>query len=291
MPAEYYLLKRAIAAGARPRAILADFFPLMLADQPPRVDPGLPRAGPPWPTPFDLAWTVQGRRPPRIDPGSASSCRRSGAASRIRANLTALAPGGAGVHPDSGRIGGVWDRLEGGVGRSARCRVGPPPARSRTQRSSPGLFPVGWDLRPDQRHLLRAVSWTSPMPSRSPSSGSCPPSVPRSAPGGWPGGWIVAYARFAQAAQGRHPALVVLGRSGDWLRRVGLLRTRFHLKRRRSPAPQRRCRPGPWRPPGGAVLGSLGEPAPLMPGGSSRDQIPPGPLTKADRGHLDEPFE
>ena len=34
MPAEYFLLRRALAAGARPRAIVADFFPLMIPDQP-----------------------------------------------------------------------------------------------------------------------------------------------------------------------------------------------------------------------------------------------------------------
>jgi hypothetical protein len=58
MPSAYFLLRRSLGSGARPRAIVADFFALMLADQPAlsvRTYPDLATAG----DCLDLAWTAR----------------------------------------------------------------------------------------------------------------------------------------------------------------------------------------------------------------------------------------
>ncbi len=58
MPSAYFLLRRTLASGARPRAIVADFFALMLPDQPAlsvRTYPDLATAR----DCLDLAWTAR----------------------------------------------------------------------------------------------------------------------------------------------------------------------------------------------------------------------------------------
>ena len=58
MPSEYFLLRRALESGAKPKAIVVDFFALMLADQPQlsvRTYPDLATTG----DCLDLAWTAR----------------------------------------------------------------------------------------------------------------------------------------------------------------------------------------------------------------------------------------
>ena len=57
MPSEYFLLKRALGSGAKPKAIVADFFALMLADQPRGSIRAYPELAS-WTDCLDLAWNT-----------------------------------------------------------------------------------------------------------------------------------------------------------------------------------------------------------------------------------------
>ena len=207
MPAEYFLLRRALAAGARPRAIVADFFALMLADRPMWSTRAYPELAT-WGECLDLAWTAGdgdflastwlGKVVPSV------RCRfelRAAIATFWDERSVAPAPGNR-------LIRALWDRQLGAQ---------PMPAAPGQDTANPGLVadltPATWACDPiNAAYFERFVALAEAH--RIPIFWIMPPLGPEIRAGRLARGTDAAYARFARAALRRHPSLVVLDARG-----------------------------------------------------------------------------
>lgn len=210
VPSQYFLLRRALEAGARPRVIVADFCPLMLPDDP----RGSVRNYPELVTVRDLVDLGRVTRDPdlvalillgRVFPSL--RCRHE-----IRDDLATLLTGRP-AGPNPGRAvrvaRGVWRKHLGA--QPMRRAIVPPPIDLGLLA---GLTPPTWavdainarfvDLFLDltDRHAIPVV-WV------------IPPLDPAIEDGRRARGTAAAYARFARSAQARHPRLVVVDARGS----------------------------------------------------------------------------
>ncbi len=203
MPAEYFLLKRTLAAGARPRAIVADFFPLMLADVPwssVRVYPELATVA----DCLDLA-----RSGRDFNLFSSLLLAKTLPSIRCRFEVRAALMGAfrgerASPWPIQRRIWTSWQNQLGAQ---------PMPVAPGQPVAIPGLVA---DLTPDdwtidtinQTYFYRFVTLAESY--QIPIFWVIPPLGPEVESGRVARGTAAAYTRFAQAAQARHPHLIVL---------------------------------------------------------------------------------
>ncbi len=203
MPSAYFLLRKALAAGARPRAVVADFFPLMLPDYPPssvRTYPDLASFG----DLLDLARTSR-------DPGFLASTvvgkllPSYQARFEIRSSVKAAFQGRrASPWPAQAAIWATWgDQLGAQPMPGSPLRPADDPALVHE------LSPETWSCDPinaaylekflklaESRHI--PVFWLMP------------PLGPRIRERRLAQGTDLAYARLAREAQVRHPGLVIL---------------------------------------------------------------------------------
>ena len=203
MPAEYFLLRRALDSGAKPRAIVADFFALMLPDRPwgsIRAYPELVRLG----DSFDLTRTtgdfdfltaiLLGQALPTV------RCRFE-----IRGSLMAALDGRR-ASPGSANQR-IWKTWKDELGAQ------PTPAIPGQPLSNPAmvadLTPNRWVCDPiNADYFDRFVSLADSK--QIPVFWVIPPLAPEVEAGRVAKGTAAAYNRFARAAQGRYPSLVIL---------------------------------------------------------------------------------
>ena len=207
MPAEYFLLRRALESGARPRAIVADFFPLMLPDQPSgsiRVYPELATVR----DALDLAWTTRDG-----DLGVAILLGKVFPSIRARFEIRAAIVGVFEGHrtspwPGNRRIWTTWNDQLGAQ---------PMPAGPGQPVVNPeliaGLTPEHWAIDPInaayfERFVTLAESHDIPI------FWVIPPLIPVVESSRNAQGTAAAYTRFARETQARHPRLIVLDARG-----------------------------------------------------------------------------
>ena len=207
MPAEYILLRRALDAGARPRAIVADFFPLLLPDQPHasiRVYPELATVR----DALDLAWTTRD-----VDLGVAILLGKVFPSIRVRFEIRAAIMGffeGRRTSPWPGNRR-IWTTWRDQLGAQPMAVVPGQPV------ANPGLVagltPAHWTIDPInaayfERFVTLAESHGLPI------FWVIPPLGPEVESARASQGIAAAYSRFAREAQTRHPGLVVLDARG-----------------------------------------------------------------------------
>ena len=208
MPSAYFLLRRTLGSGAKPRAIVADFFALMLADQPAlsvRTYPDLASAR----DCLDLAWTAR-------DAGFFATtmlgkvlpsykCRFE-----IRASLKAAFKGHrASPWPRQSAIWATW-KAQDGAQPMPTMPFKPPVAESMIASLAPG----GWTCDPlnatyFEKFLALAAEHDLPV------YWLIPPLDPAIHARRALLGTDEAYGRLARAAQARYANLVVLDARGS----------------------------------------------------------------------------
>ena len=203
MPSAYFLLRRSLDSGARPKAIVADFFALMLPDKPDdsiRLYPDLATAG----ECLDLAWTAR-------DPGFLHStllgkllpsykCRFE-----IRQSIRgALAGHRASPWPRQSALWATWKAQDGAQPMPS---IGVPPAPNPALAAN--LSPGGWAC--DAINAAYCEKFLALAESRKiPVFWLMPPLSPDVHALRKLNGTDDAYTRFARLALGRHPGVVVL---------------------------------------------------------------------------------
>ena len=203
MPAEYFLLRRALEAGARPRAVVADFFPLLLPDKPResiRVYPELATLR----DALDLAWTTRDGHL-----GVAIMLGKIFPSIRTRFEIRAAILGAF-----EGRRASPWPR-DRRVWTTWRDQLGAQPMAVAPAQpvADPvlvtGLTPAAWTIDPInaayfERFVTLAESHGIPV------FWVIPPLGPEVESARAIQGTAAAYSRFAREAQARHPGLNVL---------------------------------------------------------------------------------
>ena len=207
MPAEFFLLRRALGAGARPRAIVADFFALLLPDVPhasTRLYPELATAG----DAIGLAWTAGD-----ADLGAELLLGRAFPSVRCRHEVR------AGVASLFGSRRGFAEPANRRARRTWREQLGaqPMPRPDGAPATNPGLVadltPGRWAVDPInaayfERFVALAGSAGVPV------FWLMPPLGPEVEARRAARGSAAAYGRFAREALARHPHLVVLDARG-----------------------------------------------------------------------------
>ena len=203
MPAEYFLLRQALDAGAKPKAIVADFFPLMLPDQP----SGSIRVYPEFLTirdALDLAWTTRDG-----DLGVAILLGKVFPSIRTRFEIRAAIQGAfdgrrTSPWPRNRRVWSTWRDQFG-----AQPMAAAPGQPAADPALVAGLTPGHWTVDPInaayfERFVTLAESQGVPV------FWIIPPLGPEIEAARVALGTAAAYSEFAHEAQVRHPGLSVL---------------------------------------------------------------------------------
>jgi hypothetical protein len=208
MPSEYFLLRRALDSGARPRAIVVDFFPLMLADD----HRGASRLYPELATArdcLDLAWTAR-------DPDFLTKALLSMALPSYRCRFEVRASVAGAFE---GRRASPWPSMSP-IWSTWKAQRGAQPTHPSNARATPDpslvadLSPTDWTCDPItaaffERFLALAESRRIPV------FWLIPPLGPEVRDRRRLTGTEAAYDRFAREALERHPEVVVLDARGS----------------------------------------------------------------------------
>ena len=203
MPSAYFLLRKTLGAGIRPRVIVADFNALMIPDAPmisARMYPELAEAR----DCLDLAWTAR-------DPGFAAATLLGKllpsykSRFEIRAAIIAALDGRrASPWPAQAVIWATWKAQDGAQPMPSPAMKWPPPPELLA-----GLTPPTWTLDPINAHYLeRFLSLAESQ--ALPVVWLMPPLGPEIRAGRDLKGTDAAYARAAREAMARHPHLSVM---------------------------------------------------------------------------------
>ena len=208
MPAEYFLLRRTLDAGARPRAIVADFFALMLPDQPRgsiRAYPELATVG----NCLDLAWTAGDG-----DLLAATLVGKLLPSARCRFEVRAALVAALEDRPAAPRAAGRLIRAAWEANRGAQPMPADPGGPAANPALVADLTPGHWECDPiNAAYFERFVGLAEAR--GIPVFWVMPPLGPEIRAGRLARGTDAAYARFARDAQRRHPSLVVLDARGS----------------------------------------------------------------------------